>query len=106
MARSLIKHVQKLSKQKKAAGLLIRRSSTLRGICYIDPDDMKFKNSMKSARKKLEVPLESAKPRMFGTEHGKTCSIKTRLSEDKIRLYHRCPRVHENAHWKDLVKRS
>ena len=42
---------------------------SLRGICYIDLDDMKFKNSMKNARRKLEVPLEST---MLGISHSAT----------------------------------
>ena len=32
----------------------------LRGICYTDPDDMEFQDTLKNARKKPEVPLESA----------------------------------------------
>ena len=48
----------------------------LRGVYYIDPDDMEFTDTMKNARKVLKMPLESAMPRKFGTEHGNTCSIK------------------------------
>ena len=32
----------------------------LRGIYFIDPDDKEFKETMKKARKKLELPLEAA----------------------------------------------
>ena len=34
----------------------------LSGFYYIDPEDMKFKDTMKNARMKLEVPLGSAMP--------------------------------------------
>ena len=30
------------------------------GICYIDPDNMEFKDTMKNARKTFELPMESA----------------------------------------------
>ena len=48
----------------------------LRGVFYISPDDMALKDTMKNARKVLNMPLESAMPRKFGTEHGNTCSRK------------------------------
>ena len=34
----------------------------LRGIYYIDPEDMEFKETMKHARKKLELQMDSAMP--------------------------------------------
>ena len=46
----------------------------LRGIYQIDPDDMEFKNTMNNARKKLEVPLESAMPCKIVNRHGETRS--------------------------------
>ena len=36
------------------------KARKLRGICYTDPDDMEFQDTVKNARKKLEVPLETA----------------------------------------------
>ena len=32
------------------------------GICFIDPDDVQFKETVKNARKKLELPMEAAMP--------------------------------------------
>ena len=38
---------------------------------YIDPADMKFKDTMKNARKKMELPLESAMPCKIFNQQGK-----------------------------------
>ena len=35
----------------------------IRGICNIDPEDKEFKDTLKNARKKLEVYMDSAMPR-------------------------------------------
>ena len=34
----------------------------LRGIYFIDPDDEEFKNIMKNARRKFEIPMPAAMP--------------------------------------------
>ena len=34
----------------------------MRGVYFIDPDDGEFKDIMKSARRKLEVPMPAAMP--------------------------------------------
>ena len=34
----------------------------LRGIFFIEPNDEEFKNTMKDARKKLEIPMPAAMP--------------------------------------------
>ena len=34
----------------------------LRGICFVDPEDGEYKETIKNARKKLEVPMEAAMP--------------------------------------------
>ena len=44
----------------------------LREIYYIDPYDMEFNDTMKNARKKLEVPLESAMPCIIAGKHEET----------------------------------
>ena len=76
----------------------------LMGIYCIEPDDVEFKDTMKNARKKSEVPLESAVPCKIDTKRGETRSTKRHLSEGKIRMYHRSPRVHENANWNDSIQ--
>ena len=40
----------------------------LRGIYYIDPEDGECKDTIKRARKKLEVPMEAAVPCKMGTK--------------------------------------
>ena len=62
---------------------------------YIDPEDMEFKDTMKNARKKLEVPLESAMPRKNCYSEGET-----RCTQDNSRkTRHACiigsPRINE-----------
>ena len=44
------------------------KARKLRGICYTDPDDTEFQNTMKNARRKLEVPLEPAVPRKISNQ--------------------------------------
>ena len=48
----------------------------LRGICFIDPDDMEFKEIIKNARRKLETPMAPAMPckTCKKSKHGETRS--------------------------------
>ena len=78
----------------------------LRGIDDIDQDDMEVQDTMEHARKKLELPLESGVLCKAVTKHGKTCCVKSNNPEDKIRMHHRNPRIHEEAHWKVSTWRS
>ena len=58
MASTLVRNVEKqLNVKKNSIGLLKNRSS--RGSCFIDPDDMEFKDTMKNARSKLESSMDS-----------------------------------------------
>ena len=51
-----------------------RQSQTIEGIYVIDPDDTEFKDTMKNARKKLEIPIDSDMPcKVENLGHGKTC---------------------------------
>ena len=46
----------------------------LRGIYFIDPKDGEFKETIKNARKKLEIPMEAAMPCKKETKkHSKAC---------------------------------
>ena len=60
----------------------------------IDPADMKFKDTMKNARKEMELPLESAMPCKIFNQQGKNPVHTTQ-----------CPRICENAHWSDSTQR-
>ena len=40
----------------------------LRGICFVDPEDGEFKETIKNARRKLEVPMEAAMSCKKGTK--------------------------------------
>ena len=40
----------------------------LRGICFIDPEDGEYKETIKNARRKLEVPMDAAMPCKKGTK--------------------------------------
>ena len=41
---------------------MLDNARKLRGIFFIDPDDMEFKETMRNALKKLELLMESAMP--------------------------------------------
>ena len=48
----------------------------LRGIYFIDPDDEEFKDIMKNARRKLEVPMPAAMPCKLQLEkYRSTCRV-------------------------------
>ena len=80
----------------------------LRDIYYIDPYDMEFNDTMKNARKKLEVPLESAMPCTIAGKHEETrgahdssrktryaCIIEAHIST-RTRIGATQPRDHED----------
>ena len=47
----------------------------LRGIYFIDPKDEEFKETLKNARRKLEIPMEAAMPcKIRKSQHRVTCS--------------------------------
>ena len=41
----------------------LENARKLRGIYFIDPDDVEFKETIKNALKKLEIPMEAAMPK-------------------------------------------
>ena len=48
----------------------------LRGTYFIDPDDEEFKDIMKNAHRKLEIPMPAAMPcKNRREEYRETCSI-------------------------------
>ena len=56
--KSMGKHVKLKEKQKWSnAKLHLENARKLRGICFIDPENKEFKETIKNARKKLEHQL-------------------------------------------------
>ena len=53
-----LKEKQKWSNEK----LHLENARILRGICFIDPEDKEFKETIKNARKKLETSVAPAMP--------------------------------------------
>ena len=41
---------------------ILKTHEKLRGICFIDPEDTEFKETIKNARKKLETSVAPAMP--------------------------------------------
>ena len=65
------------AQQKVKHNLAIERpkldnAQKLRGICYTDPDGMELQDTMKNARKKPQVPLESAVLCDISNQQGET----------------------------------
>ena len=56
--KSMRKHAKLKEKQKWSQD----NARNLRGIYFIDPEDTKFKETIKNARKKLETPVAPAMP--------------------------------------------
>ena len=61
------KHKSDASKRKEKQKWAIEKpklnnARRLRGIFFIEPDDEEFKDIMKNARRKLEIPLPAAMP--------------------------------------------
>ena len=76
------KHLSKNSKQQEKNNLAIEKpkldnARRLGGICFIDPQDIGFKEIIKNARRKLEVPTAPAMPcKKTNNRHGETRCIK------------------------------
>ena len=73
-----LKEKQKWSNEK----LRLDNARKLRGICFIDPEDKEFKETIKNARKKLETPIAPAMPCkiMKNCGSGKSNEIKSKLA--------------------------
>ena len=81
----------------------------LRGIYFIDPEDKEFKETIKNARKKLEMPIPPAVPCKtsktckHGVTRGKTNEIKSKLAcileaseSTRLRMAESLPNCHED----------
>ena len=86
--------------------LFLENARKLRGICFIDPEDKEFKDTIENARKKLETPIA---PAMFCKIVKKNCGsgasnkIKTRLAcileageSTRLRMGESLPNHHED----------
>ena len=73
-----LKEKQKWSEEK----LHLENARKLRGICFIDPEDTEFKETIKNARKKLETSVAPALPckSMKNIGSGGSNKIKTKLA--------------------------
>ena len=66
------KHVSDASKRKANK---LDNARQLRGLFFIEPDDEKFRHTMKHARRKLEIPMPAAMPCQTPiNRRGETCS--------------------------------
>ena len=81
----------------------------LRGICFNDPADNEFKETIKNARKKLETPMAPAMPCKtnktckHGVTRGKSNEIKSKLAcifeaieSKRLRMGESLPNHHED----------
>ena len=81
----------------------------LRGIYFIDPEDKKFQETIKNARKKLETPMAPAMPcktrkkTNHGETRGKTNEFKSKFAcileaseSTRLRMEESLPNYHED----------
>ena len=87
------KHMSDASKRKEKQKLTVEKpmldnARILRGIYFIDPEDEELKLTMKSARRKLEIPMPAATPRKTSLCRSSRETCRT-IGEHKtkIRLY-------------------
>ena len=88
---------------------LLDNARKLRGIYFIDPEDKKFKETIKNARKKLEIPLAPAGSCKIslkckhGETRGKTIDFKSKFAcileageSTRLRMGNSIPHNHED----------
>ena len=86
--------------------LHLENARKLRGIYFIDPEDREFKETIKNARKKLEIPIAPAMPCKIMKKNcrsGGSNKIKTRLAclleadeSTRLRMGESLPNHHED----------
>ena len=75
----LMRRNAKKSKKWAIEKLKLDNARRLRGIYFIDPDDEEFKDTMKNARRKWEVPMPAAMPCKTQREkYRETCRVEKR----------------------------
>ena len=108
--KSMGKHAKLKEKQKWSEEKLhLENARKLRGIYFIDPEDKEFKETIKNARKKLEMPMAPAVPcktskkSKHGETRGKTNEFKSKLAcileasgPTRLRMEETLPNYHED----------
>ena len=105
--KSIGKHAKLKEKQKWSDEKLhLESARKLRGICFIDPEDKEFKETIKNARKKLETSVAPAMPcQIMKKNCGSRGSnkIKTKLAcileadeSTRLRMGNSVPKNHED----------
>ena len=100
-----LKEKHKLSNEK----LHLDNARKLRGICFIDPENKEFKETIKNARKKLETSMaptmlcNTSKNRQHGVTRGKSTEIKSKLAcileateSTRLRMGNSLPNHHQD----------
>ena len=96
-----LKEKQKWSEEK----IHLENARKLRGICFIDPEDTEFKETIKNARKKLETSVAPAMPCkiMKNCGSGASNKIQTKLAcileadeSTRMRMGNSIPHHHED----------
>ena len=88
---------------------VLENARRLRGICFIEPEDEEFKEILKNARTKLEVPAspavpcKSVKSRKYGATRSKNDDHKSKLTcileaeeSKRLRMEGTAPKIHED----------
>ena len=80
-------------------------ASRLRGICFVDPEDKEFKETVRNARRKLETPVAPAMPckTCKKSMHGETRS-KTNDFQSKFACILEAKWIHKNAYGRTSTK--
>ena len=104
--KSMGKHAKLKEKQKWSEEKLhLENARKLRGICFIDPEDTEFKETIKNARKKLETSVAPAMPCKIAKNCGSGASnkIQTKLAcileadeSTRMRMGNSLPNHHED----------
>ena len=105
--KSMGKHVKLKEKQKWSEEKFhLENARKLRGICFIDPEDKEFKETIKNARKKLETSVAPAMPCKIMKKNcgsGGSNKVKTKLAcfleadeSTRLRMGNSVPNYHED----------
>ena len=104
--KSMGKHAKPKEKQKWSEEKIhLENARKLRGICFIDPEDTEFKETIKNARKKLETSVAPAMPCKIAKNCGSGASnkIQTKLAcileadeSTRMRMGNSTPHNHED----------
>ena len=108
LGRICRKHFRQKAKKRHWAHKMPKfdNARTWRGISYIEPDDMEFKDTITNARKKLEVTLESVMPCESSNQQEAAFLALNNSRKSRCACIIWSPRINQNAHWDDWTQRS